>query len=158
MITPKIPKRLNINYFLPLVNDILSNHNPVTDDSNIQKYVIVTADFLNVRESFNASSKLAADRAPVQMGSILRVYVENDGWLKISNSQNHWVSARHSDAVERYIVNNTTLNVRSGPGVNYPKIGQIYKNEQVFIIQEEGSWAKIAMDNRWVSKRYLDGF
>jgi hypothetical protein len=144
--------------FLPLVNVILTNHNPVTDDSNIQKYVIVTADYLNVRESFSASSKLAADRAPVQMGSILRVYAENDGWLKISNSQNHWASGRYTEEVKRYIVNTTTLNVRSGPGASYPKIGQIYKNEQVFIIQEEGSWAKIAMDNRWVSNRYLDGF
>lgn len=141
--------------FLPMVSAQLGSYNPPTDDSSIKKYVVVTATRLNVRESHRGSSRLAADRSPVPLGSILRVYEEKNRWLKISKSKSHWVFSRYTQEVQRYVVTATTLNVRSGPGVSFARVGQVYENEQLFIVEEEGNWAKIAMDSRWVSKNFI---
>lgn len=145
-------------HFIPLViqqtNQQRLNHN----QSKIQKYAMVTAFRLNVRESPSGRSKLATNREPVRMGSVLRVYDEQNGWLKISNSHSHWVFSRYTIEIQRFIVTATTLNVRSGPSVQYPKVGQVYKNDQVFIVEELGNWAKVAMDNTWVSLNYLSKF
>lgn len=144
--------------FIPLVKLSMDGAEPTPPQSLLQKYVMVTAFRLNVRTSPSSRSNLAPDRDPVRMGSVLRVYDEHKSWLKISSSQNHWVYGRYTKDVERYKVSATTLNVRSGPGIVYSQVGQVYKNEQLFIVEEQGNWAKVAMDNRWVSKSYLMAF
>jgi ribosomal protein S17 len=145
-------------HFIPLVEQKLGLAQPPTNVVSPQKYVIVTAMRLNVRINHSGRSSLAPDREPLRLGSVLRVYDEQNGWLKISNSKHHWVYSRYTDEVKRYQVNTTSLNVRSGPSVRFQKVGQVHKNEQVFIVQEDGNWAKIAMDNRWVSKSFLTAF
>lgn len=142
-------------YFLPEILQKAGQDNVPKDTNSIQKYVMVTAYRLNVRQSHSGRSKLASDREAVRMASILRVYDEKNGWLKIAKSKSHWVYGKYTLNVERYVVNATTLNVRSGPSIAFSKIGQVYKNEQVFVAEEQDNWAKIAMDNSWVSKTYL---
>jgi len=83
------------------------------------------------------------------------VYGQQNNWYKISNSQSHWVSARYTDKVKRATVSATFLNVRSGAGINFPKVGSITKGEEVFISKEVNNWCQIIMEERWVSKDYL---
>jgi uncharacterized protein YgiM (DUF1202 family) len=52
-------------------------------------------------------------------------------------------------------VNISTLNVRSGASVSFEKIGQLTKDELIFITEQQNGWARIAMDNRWVSEKFL---
>ena len=49
------------------------------------------------------------------------------------------------------------LNVRSGPGTEYPRIGSLPKGESVDVFAEQGDWAYIAGDGLqgYVSKLYL---
>lgn len=49
-----------------------------------------------------------------------------------------------------------TLNIRTGPGTNYPVIPHVYliQGEQVRIYECVGSWGRIGA-GRWVNSRYL---
>jgi SH3-like domain-containing protein len=144
--------------FLPLVNQAIAGHQPITVDTNLLGYAVVTADSLNVRVGPGASNSLAPGRDPVQLGAVLRVYAESDGWLKISNSASHWVSQRFTLEAKRFIVDAGSLNVRFGPGTNHPVVRKLAKDDQVFVLEEEAGWAKIALNSWWVNKIYLREF
>jgi SH3-like domain-containing protein len=143
--------------FLPLVQAKLSG-NIIPDDftPNVLKYVAVNTAQLNVRKS--AGGDLAPDRAPVSLGAILRVYKEKDGWYKIAETKNHWVSGRKTIDVKRARVETSggQLNVRNEPRVAAGNIsGTIANGQEIFIDKEENGWCKIVLENRWVSKNFL---
>lgn len=145
--------------FIPLVkaaydgNSGGGNHE---DLPQFQKYVVVTADALNIREGADISSAISCDRDPATLGSILRVFGEQNGWLQISSSAYQWVYGRYTKDVRRAVVNTDALNIRTGPGTNYPATTTFNKGHEVFIEKESGNWAKVAMDDKWMSKTYLD--
>ena len=140
--------------FLPLVTNILDTVAPSTNVS-VLKYVYVTADTLNIREEANIQSNKVKGRDAATLGAILRVYEIKNGWYKISSSANNWVNASYTKDVKRYTINTNALNVRSGPGTNYPKVGSLSKNQEVFVIEEKNKWFKISADNKWVKKEFL---
>jgi beta-N-acetylglucosaminidase/uncharacterized protein YgiM (DUF1202 family) len=45
------------------------------------------------------------------------------------------------------ITNTSGLNVRSGPGTSFPRIGGVYKNDRVEIVEQIGDWYKIKFGN-----------
>ncbi|MDQ0639624.1 hypothetical protein QF042_003189 [Pedobacter sp. W3I1] len=141
--------------FLPLVSAALNGAAP-QPAQNIIKYAAVTADSLNIREDANAQSKKVTGAEPATLGAILRVYEEKNGWYKISASQQNWVNGSFTKDVTRATVNATTLNVRSGPGTNFPKVSALTKNQEVFIVEESNGWCKISSDNKWVKKEFLN--
>jgi SH3-like domain-containing protein len=143
------------NNFAPLLITKLSGHQIKTDSNDIIKYVCVTANVLNIRTQPDAGSAKAAERPNIAMGAILRVYEEKDGWLKISNTLSHWVAARYTAEVKRATVNATVLNVRTGPGTNFPKTARIEKDEEVFVFEELNGWCKIGLEDKWVNKSFL---
>lgn len=57
------------------------------------------------------------------------------------------------------VVNNATLNVRSGPGTNYPRIGQVHQGDRFEIKGKNraGTWWQIDFNGRdgWVSADYV---
>lgn len=58
-------------------------------------------------------------------------------------------------AGKKYTVSvNSFLNVRSGPGKNYPSIGQLYNGNQVTVYEESNGWGRIG-EGRWVCMDYL---
>ena len=140
--------------FLPLVSAALNGTVP-QPAQNIVKYVAVTTDSLNIREDANAQSKKVIGVAPATLGAILRVYQEKNGWYKISGSQQNWVNGSFTKTVTRATVNASTLNVRSGPGTNFPKVSALAKNQEVFIVEESNGWSKISTDNKWVKQEFL---
>ena len=140
--------------FLPLVSKVLSAA-VLPEMIPVLKYVYVTSHSLNIRENANAQSNKVSNRETAKLGAVLRVYQIKNGWYKISSSANNWVNASYTKEVIRCIVNASTLNVRSGPGTDYPKVASLYKNQEVFVINEENSWFKISTDNKWVRKEFL---
>jgi len=141
--------------FLPLVKSRLSDNAENTINPDVLKYVLVSSDTLNIRVAPKASASLVRNRNAASLGAVLRIYKIEAGWLKISNSQEHWVNGKYTVDVQRALVNATTLNVRSGPGTSYPKSSSIIKGDRIFISDEENQWCKIAMKPAWVSKKYL---
>lgn len=144
--------------FLPLINQKLVNYDPSLSDTHILKYAMVTASRLNVRIGSHYSHPKAADREALRLGAIVRVYQEEHNWYKISKSSDHWISSRYTEEVKRYVVTATTLNVRSGPGIHFSKIGQVYKDDQVFIAEQTDQWAKIALEDKWVHQNFIKRF
>lgn len=142
--------------FLPLLEQSLLGRPTPMPSNSIQKYAVVTASSLNVRESYSGSAAKVSDREPAQLGAILRVYDEKNGWLKISNSQSHWVYGKYTIEVKRATVNANVLNVRSGQGTNYPVVDTLMNKEEVFISEEENGWCKISLEDKWLSKSFLD--
>jgi N-acetylmuramoyl-L-alanine amidase len=51
------------------------------------------------------------------------------------------------------------INLRSGPGENYPRTGTLTLSTQVYIVAKQGDWYKVAMDNHeigWVGTWLID--
>ena len=141
--------------FLPLVYQALLGNTPPAIPA-VLKYAVVTADSLNIRTQADYRSSKANDRDAATLGSILRVYEVQNNWYRISSSQQHWVSARYTQDVRRATVNASTLNVRSGPSTNFPKVSSYQKNEEIFIMEESNGWCKVSLENKWVKDDYLD--
>lgn len=146
--------------FIPLVKSALKStggtiNTPVTPPP-VLRYAYVTADTLNVRKGAGTSFDKATDREAATFGSVLRIYKEKDGWLKISASMNHWVNAKYTSEVKRAIVKADTLNVRIGPGTKFTKKGSVKKGDELFIFREENGWAQIGVEEKWVSEEFLN--
>lgn len=138
--------------FLPLVRDALKGEfgNPM---AGILKFGYVTSDTLNIRKGPGSNHEKVNE---TWYGSILRIYKEENGWYKISRFQDEWVSGNFVQDVRRARVSNTDrLNVRSGPGTNFTVVGAYRSNEELFVFETSGTWAKIGLDDRWVSSKFL---
>lgn len=140
--------------FIPLVKEKLNYSLP---NSPIQplKYVVVNASSLNVRMGPSTSYSKAAGCEATQFGAVLRVFEEKKGWYRISNSAQHWVSANYTKPVRRALVNTDSLNIRSGPGMEYNKIGNALKNNEVFVYQISNGWSRISVESKWVKDDLL---
>ena len=56
-------------------------------------------------------------------------------------------------------VNVSALNIRSGPGINYSKKGVVYKGASLNIIETNGEWSHVTLDNGekgWVCSKYIN--
>ncbi|WP_296644681.1 3D domain-containing protein [Romboutsia sp. 13368] len=55
------------------------------------------------------------------------------------------------------VVTASKLNVRKGPSTKYSRIGSLYKNKSVTILEESNGWYKINLNGKegWVSKQYI---
>ena len=63
-----------------------------------------------------------------------------------------------SYADSNVVVNVSALNVRSGPSLNYSKIGLVYKGESLTLIENQGEWSHVKLDNGskgWVYSQYI---
>lgn len=106
---------------------------------------------LNIRNGPSANGKKV--NAAV-LGAVLRVYEEKAGWLRVSAKNQEWVSAKFVLRVERGIVNANVVNVRSGPGIQFNKMGKMRRQNIVFVYAERNEWVKIGLDERWMARKY----
>jgi hypothetical protein len=69
----------------------------------------------------------------------------------------NWPAQPPMSGISRGRVNTETLNVRSGPGTSYAKVGSLKLGTRVTIFTVQGDWTKINPDlEYWVSSIYLD--
>jgi len=64
--------------------------------------------------------------------------------------------AKHSPP--RAIVKVGQLNIRSGPGVNFPVVAVAKKGQQFIVLAEYGGWVKIKLKRRrigWIGRKYV---
>lgn len=57
--------------------------------------------------------------------------------------------------LHKAIVTANILNIRSGAGASFTKVGSLDFGTEVSIISEKGRWSKIDDKNHWVSTRYI---
>ena len=124
------------------------------------KVMYITAESLNVRSGPGTSY----DKVGVLMkGSKVEVVEKMNGWSKIKYNNGYaYVSSNYlsESPQENFKIMYTTadsLNVRSGPGTSYDKVGVLMKGSRVEVVEEMNGWSKIKYNNgyAYVSSRYL---
>ncbi|HSQ88286.1 SH3 domain-containing protein, partial [Romboutsia sp.] len=136
----------------------------------------VNTDSLNVRSGPNTSYSIVGS---LKKGEKVNVISERNGWSKIDyKGETAYTSSRYLKNIsgilnpptepsnpdekpesvkEIKVVNTSSLNVRSGPGINYSKVGNLRKDEKIGIISESNGWSKIEYKGKvaYTSSQYL---
>lgn len=121
----------------------------------VLRFVVVTTDQLNIRSGPGASFPRIGDQGPAELGTILRVFAEQNGWLKISSSQDHWVSGRFTATVRPAKVTVADSNVRSGPGTAFTVLQVYQPGQQVFVHETSGEWRRIGA-GQWIHESLIE--
>lgn len=135
------------------------------------KQLAVDAEFLRLRSEPSLDSEVI-DQAPY--GTVLSVLEEREDWCKvIYHDQVGWMKreflvdpskidpslleTREEKPSEIKVVTVESLNVRSGPGTDFPKIGDLKGGTFVNVIKDEGNWSLIDYQGTeaWVFNEYL---
>ncbi len=136
----------------------------------MQNY-IVTADWLRLRAGPGIIHKTLGYLAK---NSIVQGDENSKDWMRITNSngQSGWSSAKHLKEIDAaspqppdtsigtFLVNIGALNLRKGPGRNYPVVGALFQGGAVEGLTQslDGQWTQIKTENGvlgWSSTKYL---
>ena len=122
-------------------------------------------------------------RSTVKNGASVKVIGTEDDWVKVSvvggktgwimakyigaassgssgsssGSSSWWSDSSASSTVSVYHVTGSTLNVRTGAGTGYGKVGTLKKGDGFKVVGSSGNWFQIQAFNGvkgWVSKNY----
>ena len=147
-----------------------SNESNDNNQATTTKYVNSNSN-LNVRSGPSTSHSVVTK---LTRGTAVTVHSTSNGWSKITvNGVSGYVSSQYlSDtkpstpsegnnsgsqtATTKYVTANS-LNVRSGAGTNYYKVGSLSKGTQVTVHSTSNGWSKITSGsvNGYVSDQYL---
>lgn len=129
---------------------------PEQSPSNALRYAVICRT-LNVRSDPGTEySKLGT----LSRGTLLDGELLSNGWVKFSyNGQTAYVSGMYVQSVDngQLSVQCGTLNVRSGAGTSYSKIGALYRGTYVKPLETQGNWYKIGYDGGygWICADYV---
>lgn len=129
---------------------------PEQSPSNALRYAVICRT-LNVRSGPGTEySKLGT----LSRGTLLDGELLSNGWVKFSyNGQTAYVSGVYVQSVDngQLSVQCGTLNVRSGAGTSYSKIGALYRGTYVKPLETQGNWYKIGYDGGygWICADYV---
>ena len=79
----------------------------------------------------------------IPKGTVAEVLDQQDGWVKIYSARiSGWVSASYAEikVTPKVTVTGETVNLRSGPGTSYSKIGEAVRGDQLTLIEQQGDW------------------
>ena len=129
---------------------------------------IVKATSLNIRSGAGLNYNKVGT---VLKGAKVTILKTSGSWCQIKvNNVTGWVSSEHlevtlnsnnssgsSTANKTGVITATSLNIRSGAGLNYDKVGTVLKGAKVTILKTSGSWCQIKVNNvtGWVSSEYV---
>lgn len=113
---------------------------------------IVNTDTLNIRKGPGTNYPIIGI---AKQGDILTIVGESDNWCKISNNKG-WVCGDYLTKTDGYRVkiNTAVLNIRSGPGTNYPIVGQVKQGGVYTIIEEQAGWGRLKSGAGWICLEY----
>lgn len=126
----------------------------------------VTASSLNVRSGAGTNYSIIGG---LKKNAKVEILEKVGSWYKIKyGSRTGYVSGQYiklssggsasrSESTKTGTVTASALNVRSGAGTNYKKIGYLTKNSKVEIVGQTGSWYKIKFGSGtgYVSSKYI---
>ena len=125
--------------------------------------VTVSSGWLNIRaQPSSASPKIST----LQKGSYITLISRSGDWWKVEYSKGR-TGYCHADYI-RVVSSDTasvkvssgSLNVRSGAGTSFPKIGSVYKGDAVIILSASNGWSRVLYSGNktgYVSSAYLSG-
>ena len=146
---------INWNNFLSQVasSPVINPSTPATNTPAAAYQVKVTANSLNVRKGPGTSYAVVSG---LKKNAIVAIVEVKGDWGRIENTQN-WINLKYTSKNLSYTARVTAgvLNIRKGPGTNYPIVGSAKKNEIVTIIEEQNKFGKLATGIGWVSLSYV---
>jgi N-acetylmuramoyl-L-alanine amidase/uncharacterized protein YraI len=146
------------------IETYLKENIKLTENSPVNEIIntgVVTASSLNVRSGYGTSNPVIGS---VSKGTKVEVVESKNGWYKIKYKTGYGcISADYIkldndesklpttpeekppvvEVIKRGVVNATSLNVRSGYGTSYSKIGSISKGSKIEIVESKNGWYKI---------------
>ena len=116
--------------------------------------VTVAGASVNLRARADGQSEVVAQ---AEEGEVLQARAIGDAWVEVvpPDRVDGWI---HKDFVADGVVKATPLNVRSGPGLNYSRIGTLRKGDTPAVRGTFGDWIKIAPPadaSVWISREYV---
>ena len=109
----------------------------------------LAADFVSVnREGVNLRSGPGTKYSTLfelPMGYPLKVLSSKGEWMKVSDFENDqgWVYAPLVSNTQYVIVTVREGNVRSGPGINYKKVGSVVREVILKRTKRDGDWVQV---------------
>lgn len=126
--------------------------------------VSVSGGWLNVRSEPSASSTKVSS---LQKGSYITLISKSGVWWKVEYAAGKYGYC-HADYIRVVSTDTATvatgsgsLNVRSGAGTAYSRIGALYKGETVVVLSESNGWSRVLFHGNktgYVSAAYLSSY
>lgn len=123
--------------------------------------VVTAANPLNVRTDPSSGGQVIAS---LKKGSYVTLLSQSGSWWKVEYAQGKYGYC-HADYIRTLTsqtatvaTKSTALNVRSGAGTSYAKVGSLGKGEQVVLLSSTGGWNRILFHGTktgYVSSQYL---
>lgn len=118
---------------------------------------------LNVRSSATTSSSIVA---VLQKGNYVTLLEQSGSWWRVEYADGRYGYC-HGDyitpvsgTVARVATQSTGLNVRSGAGTSYARVGYLEKGENVIVLSSSNGWSRILYHGSktgYASSQYLSG-
>ena len=130
------------------------------DDQSTAGQVKLSSGTLNVRSSPSTSSSVLTR---LGNGSHVTLMSKSGQWWRVEYADGSYGYC-HADYIAAlsssvaWVQVSSSLNVRSGAGTSYSRVGSLYSGETVLVLSQSGSWSKILYDGTktgWVSSPYL---
>lgn len=142
------------------------------DAVEVSEVVQINSPVVNIRSGPGTQYEIVAK---ARLGDTFTVILKQDGWNQIvlSNGQKAWVIASAVDPVEQKtsgdqqrdnepleqvtdkvaVISESVVNIRSGPGTDYPVLTKASLGASFNIVGQKGEWYEIAVaDNKgWVA-------
>lgn len=138
--------------FLPQVLKELAGPPPragTATPPGTQRRVLVTSASLNVRRGPGVAYEFVPGRKTLTAGSVVRVWAETDGWLRISETHHEWVNGRLTKPLRRAVVSEPNSNVRDRPALDGAIKAVLQPSQVVHVIATLAGWARLDT-NQWI--------
>lgn len=120
------------------------------------EYVSVNNDSVNLRSGPDTKYSVIYE---LPAGYPLKVVSRKGEWLKVSDFENDqgWIFASLVSQTSYVIVTVKEGNVRSGPGVNYDKVGSVSSEVILRQVKREGDWVQVSHPKLkgWVHRKLI---
>ncbi len=81
--------------------------------------------------------------------------IDEKPWQDFKDAVNAGLTFALENPIKRGYINTSELNIRKGPGIQYPIIEELTQNAPVEIFEEIGNWYRIG-DDKWGHNHYIE--
>jgi len=97
----------------------------------------------------------------LSQNDLVTVLDKNGEWLHVSmpDDVSCWMSSDYID--DEGVVTGNAVNVRQGPGVANPVLGQVSKSDKLTVLEKKGSWCRISPPDSlkaWINSNFVSYF
>lgn len=126
-----------------------------------QELVSVRSPVINLRAGPGTDAEVLWQ---VKRGYPLQVLQRQGEWLKVRDFEGDegWVANWVTDSARHHVVRATTLNLRSGPGLEWQAVGQARYGDVLATVRRQGDWVQLRSPNGsgtvWAASEHLWGW